>query len=134
MSTEADTPEAQPAAPRRGRPKGTIPPNAGKGRKPGSKNKISRDVGEAVLRALEKAGGDEYLLRLAEKEPRTFGSLLAKLMPTRLTGGDGGAIKTENTTLVAVEVYETIRQLGERVRTVGLPAPLAEPEQLPVQH
>jgi hypothetical protein len=132
-----NTPDS-PAIRRRGRPKGTVPPNAGQGRKAGSKNKISRDVGEAVLRALEKAGGDEYLVRLAQKEPRSFAALLAKLMPTRLTGGDGGAIKTETTAIVGESVYEAIRQLGERVRTVGVmhaPSPHApELEQQPVQH
>jgi hypothetical protein len=117
-----------------GAPKGTRPPNAGKGRAKGSKNKINRDVGEAVLRALDKAGGDEYLLQLAKNEPRTFGALLGKLMPTQLTGAGGGPIKTEALGAGNALILETIRELSDRVRSIGVPpGPAPESEAPPAQ-
>ena len=55
-------------------PKGTRPPAAGIGRKAGSKNKVSANMAAAVLRAFDKAGGDAYLLKLANDHPRVFGN------------------------------------------------------------
>jgi hypothetical protein len=35
----------------------------------------------AILEAFERAGGADYLTRLADDEPRTFVTLLAKVLP-----------------------------------------------------
>ena len=64
----------------------------GAGRKPGSLNKLSGDVKAMILAALDAAGGAEYLFRQAKQNPVAFMSLLGKLLPTQLTGKDGGAI------------------------------------------
>jgi hypothetical protein len=45
-----------------------------------------------ILAALDAAGGSEYLLRQTKQNPVAFMSLLGKLLPTQLTGKDGGAI------------------------------------------
>ena len=45
------------------------PPNAGKGRKPGSQNKVPKALKEMILGALERAGGEDYLLQQAH-DPR----------------------------------------------------------------
>jgi hypothetical protein len=70
-------------------------PRAG-GRKPGTPNKVTADVKDAIKAAFEEAGGTAYLLSIAKEDPRTFCALLGKLVPTATTVGgdpDGEAIK-----------------------------------------
>ena len=53
-----------------GAPKGTIPPAAGKmGRRPGTPNKITRDIREMILVAFHEAGGVAYLVKQAKANP-----------------------------------------------------------------
>jgi hypothetical protein len=108
--------------------KGTMPPNAGKGRAPGSKNKMPLQIAETVSSALQYAGGhlqelerrrieqelkdaadraaeeegveppditpilakmtpaEAYLMTQALNEPKTFMTLVAKLMPAKVEG------------------------------------------------
>jgi hypothetical protein len=66
---------------------------AGAGRPPGSKNKTTLQLREAILSALDKVGGDEYLARLAVENSSAFASLLGKILPHTLTAAsesDGG--------------------------------------------
>ena len=51
------------------------------GRKPGSPNKITRELREMILHALDKAGGVAYLVEQAHANPAAFMTLLAKTMP-----------------------------------------------------
>jgi hypothetical protein len=51
------------------------------GRKKGTPNKTTRDMKAAIIEAFERAGGVDYLHALANDEPRTFATLLAKVMP-----------------------------------------------------
>ena len=60
-----------------GRKKGT--PKTG-GRVKGTPNKVSADMKRDVAEALKCAGGVDYLLDLAQKEPSAFVSLLRKNM------------------------------------------------------
>ena len=52
------------------------------GRQKGTLNKTTRDMKAAILEAFERAGGVDYLHALANDEPRTFATLLAKVMPS----------------------------------------------------
>ena len=52
------------------------------GRKKGTPNKTTQDMKSAILEAFERAGGADYLTMLAKDEPRTFVTLLAKILPT----------------------------------------------------
>jgi uncharacterized protein DUF5681 len=71
------------------------------GRKKGSKNKMTVALREAILQALEAAGGEEgavgYLRRLAVENSSAFASLLGKTLPTTLQASEsgGGAVKVE---------------------------------------
>jgi hypothetical protein len=71
-------------------------PRAGAGRPPGSLNKTTTQLKEAILGALEAAGGKEgsvgYLRRLAIENSSAFASLLGKVLPTTLAASesDGG--------------------------------------------
>lgn len=69
-------------------PKRTPRGNEGKGRPKGSLNKtcVSRDVRQMALNALHSKGGEEYLARQADENPKAFMALLARLIPTRVEG------------------------------------------------
>ena len=73
-----NTKEVAPAVKRR-------PPNAGKGRPKGSKNKLGSSVKDAIIEAAEAAGGEggmvAYLARQAVEQPAAFMGLLGKLLP-----------------------------------------------------
>lgn len=70
-----------------GRKPGT--PKTG-GRKKGTPNKISADLKEMILGALDQAGGKEggqaYLLRQATENPTAFLSLVGKVLPMTVQG------------------------------------------------
>jgi hypothetical protein len=70
-------------------------PNAG--RRAGTQNKHTRSVRDALVRALEATeqdGGEEFFAGLRDSDPKTFASLVGKLIPnqTQLTGDDGGPV------------------------------------------
>jgi len=54
----------------------------GAGRPKGVPNKITTDLRQAVINAYDKAGGEEYLAGLARDEPKTFATLMAKVIPS----------------------------------------------------
>src|SRR4051794_31317544 len=63
------------------------------GRQAGTPNKLSADVRAMILAALERAGGEDYLLEQATANPRAFLSLLGRIIPTQVTGkGDAPLI------------------------------------------
>lgn len=66
------------------RPAKRIPPNAGKGRRPGSRNKYGQDVQRTILTALDHVGGVRYLKRMAEEQPVAFMGLVGKCVPREL--------------------------------------------------
>src|SRR5215469_14446590 len=62
-------------------PKGTQPPNAGKGRPKGAVNKVTKNLREMILGALDDAGGQAYLAEQAQTNPAAFMALLGKVLP-----------------------------------------------------
>lgn len=66
-----------------------------------SPRKLNTTLKDAVITAAEIVGEDGkgrgalvgYVTMLARNEPKTFAQLLIKLMPTQLSGVDGGAIE-----------------------------------------
>ena len=42
-----------------------------------------------ILATLDRAGGEDYLVAQAHDNPRAFLSLLARIIPTQVTGADG---------------------------------------------
>jgi hypothetical protein len=59
------------------------------GRKRGTPNQTTSAVREALLEAFHKAGGVNYLTKLATDDPRTFCSLLAKIIPSEVKADVG---------------------------------------------
>ena len=70
------------------------PPAAGKGRPKGSLNKVTAELKDMILGALEDAGGQKYLSDRAQ-DPRTasaFLTLVGKALPLTIKGpGENGA-------------------------------------------
>jgi hypothetical protein len=74
-----------------GKKTGRKPPNAGKGRPKGTPNKITGELKEMILGALDQAGGMEYLAAKAESHPQAFMALIGRVLPmTIATDGDTG--------------------------------------------
>jgi hypothetical protein len=101
---------------------------AGAGRPPGSLNKTTTQLREAILGALEAAGGEEgsvgYLKRLAIENSSAFASLLGKVLPTTLAAAsesDGGL--GTKITFERVIVWPDGHREIEGVTPKALPAP-----------
>jgi len=63
-----------------------VPPKPPKGTRwgvgvKGTPNKVNQSIREAIQMAFEQVGGVEYLVRLAQEDPKTFVPLLIKKMP-----------------------------------------------------
>ena len=56
----------------------------GAGRKRGVPNKLTAHVREAVENAFSALGGEDYLVKVAKEDPRTFCTLLGKILPTQV--------------------------------------------------
>lgn len=71
------------------------PPEKGGSRK-GIPNKTTAQIKDMLLEALHGVGGVDYLMECAtnDKSKTAFLALIGKVMPTQITGADGGAIKT----------------------------------------
>lgn len=67
----------------------------GPGRPKGRQNNNTRLIKDMILKALDEAGGVEYLAQQAQKNPGAFMTLVGKVLPLQLTGENGGAIQHE---------------------------------------
>lgn len=67
--------------------------NRGKGRPKGSVNKNTAAIKDMILQALNEAGGVQYLVEQAEKNPGPFMTLVGKVLPMQVTGEDGGPLQ-----------------------------------------
>lgn len=73
-----------------GKPKGS--PKTG-GRKAGTPNKVTGQLKEMILTALDKAGGVNYLLRQAHESPTAFLTLVGKVLPMTISGDPDSPVK-----------------------------------------
>lgn len=79
------------------------PPAAGKGRPKGTPNKTTQALKDAILLAGNEVGEDGegkggltgYLRTLARSEPKSFATLLGKVLPMQVTGANGGPMVFE---------------------------------------
>lgn len=69
------------------------------GRKKGQVNKTTALLKDAILKAAEAAGGKggtvAYLTDQARDNPPAFLSLLGKVLPTQISGEDGGPVRVD---------------------------------------
>ena len=47
-------------------------------------NRLTPEIKAGIIEAFEQAGGVEYLLEIAQKDPPTFCQLLAKVIPAEI--------------------------------------------------
>jgi hypothetical protein len=64
----------------------------GAGRPKGSIDKGNALIREMIAGALDRLGGEEYLVEVARSHPAAFCALIGKTMPLQVTGEGGGAI------------------------------------------
>lgn len=90
----------------------------GPGRPKGSANKITTDIRKTIANAFEKAGGETYLVQVAKTDPKTFLTLLGKIVPaelhatvirasSQLTDDELAAIATGSSEDVASTAHDT---------------------------
>lgn len=70
------------------KPRGAAALGAGPGRPKGSVNKVTKQLKEMILGALDTKGGQAYLERQAEEFPVAFMTLLGKVLPSEMRVGD----------------------------------------------
>lgn len=77
------------------------------GRAAGVPNKITRQLKEIIMEALDQAsggdGGVNYLTMQAVLNPQVFIPLVGKVLPLQVTGANGGAIIIERIERVVVD-------------------------------
>ena len=94
---------------------------AGPGRPKGVPNRNTTALKDAILRALDRVGGDRYLAQLAIDNSSAFASLLARVLPHTLAAdaeSNGGAV-----TFTRIIVHPGGHREIEGVTPKSLPAP-----------
>ncbi|MBJ9693670.1 MULTISPECIES: hypothetical protein [Burkholderia] len=81
----------------------SLPPNAGKGRKPGVPNKTTQACRDALVEAFDKLGGVAALVKFGKADPAAFYKIWSKLLPRE--------IKAEVTDLTREERLERLKEL-----------------------
>lgn len=56
------------------------------GRQKGAQNKITKEIKEMVIQALDEVGGIEYLKQRAIDNPNAFLTLVGKIIPLQVQG------------------------------------------------
>ena len=93
------------------------------GRRKGTPNKLTLSIREAIEHAFDELGGTSYLVHVGRTDPRTFCSLLGKLLPTKLANADGSPLLAALTELTDAQLEaRTARALADAQRA-GLMAP-----------
>jgi hypothetical protein len=79
-------------SPQRG---GSRPGERRGGRKKGTPNKLTANVKAAITAAFADAGGKDYLVMVAKTDPRTFCTLLGKVLPTQIGSDTDQPVRIE---------------------------------------
>lgn len=74
------------------RDKGRFTKGHGGGRPKGTPNKLSGEVRQMILDALEAAGGVDYLRLQAKENPSAFLSLVGRIVPGEVKAEIGGNV------------------------------------------
>lgn len=99
------------------------PPAAGMGRKPGSVNKTTKALRDAILEAAERSGRDMqgrgglvgYLKRVADEDTKSFSMLLGKVLPLQVTGAGGGPVPLAAIPMTLQEYADVAARLAREV-------------------
>lgn len=92
------------------------PPAAGRGRKKGELNKVTRNLKAAILQAFDKVGGVKWLVTLAESDPRAFAALLGRILPNEIRAEVESNLISDDPWRI---VYSGVDQEGRKVTVNG---------------
>ena len=84
------------------------------GRAKGTPNKATVKVKEAILNAFEEVGGEKYLVGVAKSDPRTFCTLLGKVMPAEMKH----EIEIKEPPLTSEQLIARLKELDEELANV----------------
>lgn len=105
------------------------------GRQPGSTNRTTRILKEAIILAAEQVGFNNrgkdglegYLRRIAIRYPEEYCALLAKVLPLQITGANDGPLRVSYSKEEAVDYLVgkgiPIEGVFDRPAEIFLPAP-----------
>jgi len=77
----------------------------GPGRPKGMQNKTTVALKTAIMNAFTKVGGEDYLVKVAREDPKTFCTLLGRVLPSELKAdlsSSDGSIKPVHIVLSGV--------------------------------
>jgi hypothetical protein len=88
----------------------------GPGRPKGSASKTTRALKDAILNAFENVGGGSYLEQVAKTDPRTFCTLLGKVLPMTVAGDpDNPITRIQRIEVVYVQPSNVIEHEHQRI-------------------
>ena len=100
--------------------KKNLPPAAGSGRKKGVKNRVTVLLKEAIEQSFDRVGGVDYLVKMADDEPKAYMALLGKVLPNKIEAdinvfqGEALIAKLQAGRASAVQQLERKRRRGTR--------------------
>jgi hypothetical protein len=86
------------------------------GRQAGTPNRITADVRAMILAALDRVGGEDYLVQQAHDNPKSFLSLLGRIIPTQVTGKNDAPLFPE------LSIQELEQKIIAKLMAAGIPA------------
>lgn len=86
------------------------------GRPPGTPNKTTVAVKEAIMNAFELVGGQQYLVMVALKDPKTFCTLLGRVLPAELNAKLQAEVVHEFSNLTETERSSRITAILDAAR------------------
>lgn len=95
----------------------------GPGRPKGLQNKFTRDMKEAFFEAFNELGGKDWLVKLGKVDRRAFAALCSRLLPSQITGKDGGPIQvlTESAQIGLSKLTDSeLESLTKLLNKIGL--------------
>lgn len=82
------------------------------GRTKGTPNKLTSEVKQMILNALDKAGGEDYLHQQSAENPTAFMQLVGKVLPLQISGDKDSPIYTQGTMDVSGLSADQLRALA----------------------
>jgi hypothetical protein len=83
------------------------------GRQKGTPNKMSKALKDMVLGALDDVGGQQYLARMSQEQPKAFMALLGRVLPTT---SENRVELVQRAAMVDERVAEADRALAESMK------------------